>query len=619
MKRSAPLLLAGIAGLALLHHHRARGGTAIEAAANARAPAPAVKVNPEREAYFGDLHLHTTQSFDAYVLMGTRVTPDEAYKFARGDTITYLGQPLRRQVPLDFLAVTDHSENIGVFNQLDDPNSAFAKTEAGKLAKQGGVEAFKKVLAYITEGKPIGMDVRPVTASAWQREIRAADDNYVPGRFTTFVAYEWTSMPDGANLHRNVIFRGAGAPSPFTSIDSKRPQDLWAFLSRVRGQGYEALAIAHNANASNGLMYDWNTIDGRPIDEAYAQLRAINEPLSELSQNKGTSETIPDLSPNDEFANFEIFDQELTGGASKHPGSYWRDALGRGLVINARIGVNPYKDGAVGASDLHSGLSVQGEQDYGTISKPNMGAGKLTKAEANVALGYGKPDTIDIRPQIMSPGSLTGAWAESNTREAIFAAFRRKETFATSGTRIKLRFFGGWHFAPDVSGDDWIKQAYAKGVPMGSDLPRRAGTQAPSFAVQAVKDPNAGNLDRIQIVKVWLEGGKQHEHVFDVAWAGDRRIDAAGKLPAIGNTVDLKTGRYTNSIGAARLASVWSDPTFQPGQAAVFYARVLEVPTPRWTTLRAVENGLAPPKDVAATIQERAWSSPIWYQPAHGA
>ena len=367
-------------------------------------------------------------------------------------------------------------------------------------------------------------------------------------------------------------------------------------------------------------MYDWNTIDGRPIDEAYAQLRALNEPLSEISQNKGTSETIPDLSPNDEFANFEIFDQELIGGPSKHPGSYWRDALGRGLVINARIGVNPYKDGAVGASDLHSGLSVQREEDYGSISKPNMGAGKLTKAEAEEQLGYGKPATIGIRPQIMSPGALTGAWAESNTREAIYAAFRRKETFATSGTRIKLRFFGGWNFAPDVSGSDWVKQAYAKGVPMGSDLPRQAGGGAPSFAVQAVKDPNAGNLDRIQIVKVWLEGGKQHEHVFDVAWSGGRRPNGAtGKLPTVGNTVDLKTGRYTNSIGAARLAAVWRDPTFQAGQAAVYYARVLEIPTPRWTTLRAVENGLAPPKDVAATIQERAWSSPIWYQPAHGA
>ena len=428
-------------------------------------------------------------------------------------------------------------------------------------------------------------------------------------------------MPDGQNLHRNVIFKGDRAPSPFTSIDSKRPQDLWSYISRVRAQGYEAIAIAHNANASNGLMYDWNTIDGKPIDEAYAQLRATNEPLSEISQSKGTSETHPSLSQNDEFANFEIFDKLLLGNKpSKPAGSYWRDALGRGLVIGAKIGVNPYKDGAVGAGDLHSGLSIQSEQDFGGIGLPNLGTARLTKDQVAQSLGYASTDKSGLSQKVMSPGSLTGVWAESNTRDAIFAAFRRKETFATSGTRIKLRFFGGWNFAPDLAKQsDWVKGAYAKAVPMGGDLPRRSGNGAPSFAVQAVKDPNSGNLDRVQVIKVWLEGGTQHEHVFDVAWSGGRKVDPkTGKLPAIGNTVDLKTGHYQNNIGAAELTTIWKDPTFRPEQAAVYYVRVLEIPTPRWSTLQALQYGFPLPTDVPATIQERAWSSPIWYTPPAG-
>ena len=621
MKHLGKVLLAGLALSPLVAYQLSSGSPA--KAAQAATPADAepaagsVPYDPNRQAYFGDLHLHTINSFDAYVLMGTRVTPDEAFKFARGDTIPYLGGQVHLGTPLDFLAVTDHSENIGVFKQLEDPSNPFGRTEIGKLARSGGVESFKKIATMMMTGTKLPMDVSGVTADTWDRLIAAADTNNQPGRFTTFIAYEWTSMPDGRNMHRNVIFSGRRAPAPFTSLDSNKPQDLWAYLGKVRHQGYDAIAIPHNANASNGLMYDWNTMDGRPIDEAYAQLRAINEPVAEISQNKGTSETHPSLSSNDEFANFEIMDKELLGGIpSKPPGSYWRDALGRGLVIGAKIGTNPFKDGAIGASDLHSGLSVQSEQDYGGIGKPNLGRGKLTKKEVRTALGYAKGDGLDLKPLIMSPGSLTGAWAESNTRDAIFAAFRRKETFATSGTRIKLRFFGGWNFKPDISGNGWVADAYRQAVPMGSDLPAAGGAAGPDFAIQAVKDPNSGNLDRVQVVKVWLDGGKQRERVFDVAWAGDRRVDpGTGKLPAIGTTVDLKTATYTNAIGAAQLATVWHDPTFKADQAAVYYARVLEIPTPRWSTLRAVEYKLPLPAGVPATIQERAWSSPIWYTP----
>lgn len=623
MSLSRKWLVAGVAASALAYHVVIGfGPPAVEAAQPEAAKTGPVKTYADKEAFFGDLHLHTTNSFDAYVLMGTKTTPDDAYKFARGDTIDYLGQPIRRSEPLDFLAVTDHSENLGVFNQLDDPKSEFSLSEVGKLAREGGYENFIKLVALLQNGSRLGGNAEQVVASTWQRNIEAANANYQPGKFTTFIAYEWTSMPSGQNLHRNVIFRGNTAPNPFTSQDSRDPQDLWTWLSKIRGQGYEALAIPHNANASNGLMYDWNTLSGRPIDEAYAQLRLANEPLAEVAQNKGSSETHPALSGNDEFASYEIFDKLLIGNAPSKPGgSYWRDALGRGLVIGGKIGVNPYKDGAVGGSDLHSGLSVSSAQEYGGVSSANLGGGKLTKEQAEQALGQGaQPAATGLNPVVLSPGNLTGVWAESNTREGIYAAFRRKETFATSGSKLKVRFFGGWNFAPALlKQPNWVHRAYGAGVPMGSDLPAAQGKKAPSFVVEAVKDPNGGNLDRVQVVKVWLENGKQQERVFDVAWAGKRKIDArTGKLPAIGNTVDLKTGRYTNSIGAARLGTVWTDPAFKADQAAVYYVRVLEIPTPRWSTLRALEFGLPLPKEVPPTLQQRGWTSPIWYTPPRG-
>jgi hypothetical protein len=623
MTKSHKYLLSAAIALPLAYHVAIGfgGGDPAQAAQQTTAPsAPLspIRPNPDRDAWFGDLHLHTTDSFDAYVLMGTRTTPDEAYKFARGDTINYLGQPIRRSEPLDFLAVTDHSENIGVFNQLDDPESAFSLSEVGKLARAGGMENFIKLVGLLS-GKRLGPDNDRVAADTWARHIQIANANYQPGRFTTFIAYEWTSMPSGQNLHRNVIFRGSTAPSPFTAQDSTDPQDLWTWLSKIRQQGYEALAIPHNGNASNGLMYDWTTLKGKPIDEAYAELRAANEPLSEVAQNKGTSETHPALSGNDEFASYEIFDHLLLGNTpSKVPGSYWRDALGRGLVIQSKIGVNPYKDGAEGSSDLHSGLSVSSAQEYGGTANANLGGGHLTKDQALQALGESKTALANsgLKPEILSPGALTGAWAESNTREAIYAAFRRKETYATSGDRIKLRFFGGWGFKPGLfDAADWVHTAYRAGVPMGGDLPHAQGRAQPSFLIDAVKDPNKGNLDRIQIVKIWLEGGKQHEHVFDAAWSGGREMNASGHLAPVGNTVDLKTGAYTNSIGAAELRTEWRDPTFKPDQAAVYYVRVLEIPTPRWSTLRALEYGLPLPTNVPATLQQRAWSSPIWYTP----
>jgi len=601
----------------------------------AQPPATTVKVNTLREAYYGDLHLHTSYSFDAYI-SGTGISPDEAYRFAKGEAVNYLGQPVQRRQPLDFLAVTDHSENIGVFTELADPHSVVSQSDAGKAvrawsASMSGSDghpdwsslnkepALLDRFLVLWEDNFLGSrnrlpeNLKRESKAAWAREIEFANRNYEPGKFTTFIAYEWTAMPFGANLHRNVIFKGNSAPYPFTSLDSKDPRDLWDWLERIRKEGDEALAIPHNANASNGLMYDWvDSSNSLGMNRAYAAERQANEPLSEISQTKGSSETCPMLSPNDEFANYEIYDFVAADRRhdSRPQGSYLRDALSRGLVLQRQLGANPFKYGFVGASDLHSGLSISAQRDFaGDIAALNMGGGRPTKTQAASALSA--PEMVKV-----TSGNLTGAWAESNTRESIFNAFRRRETFATSGTRLKFRFFGGWGFGKDLlQRKDWIATAYARGVPMGGDLPAKpADAQAPIFAIWAIKDPDGANLDRVQVIKVWEESGQQKEKVFDVAWSGNRRPNPeTSQVPPVGDTVDLKTGQYTNTLGAVELKSIWMDPEFSPDHLAAYYLRVLEIPTPRWSTLLAIENTLPLPKDVPATEQQRGWSSPIWY------
>jgi Protein of unknown function (DUF3604) len=578
-----------------------------------------------RQALYGDLHLHTSYSFDAYVLFGAQVDPDGAYRFARGESVDYLGGPAKRNEPLDFLAVTDHSENIGVFNSLDDPSSDLSKSEAGKAFKANPVKTFFDEITSGRFGRGETLkdvkNAKALSESAWQREIEFANRNYRPGTFTTFIAYEWSSMPDGQNLHRNVIFRGDRAPHPFSSVDSAKPEDLWSWLDKIRAQGYEALAIPHNSNASNGLMFDWNDSNGRPIDQAYAEERASNEPLVEIAQNKGASETHPVLSPNDEFANYEFYDHLLISPKKSKPeGSYVRDALGRGLEIAQRTGgVNPYKYGFVGASDFHNGLSTSSEDAYVGVawgadpSRPPPDRDALLKRFGDAR------ETLLSNFYETSSGNLTGAWAEANTRDSIFDAFRRKETFATSGTRLKPRFFGGWSYASTLlKGPDWIRQAYADGVPMGGDLPakpRKSG--APVFVAWGLKDPNGANLDRLQVIKVWLQDGKHVERVYDVALSNGRKVDPrTRRAPSVGNTVDLKTATYQNTIGATELGAVWRDPDFNPAVPAAYYLRVLEIPTPRWSTIVSVKRHEPLPKDTPATLQERAWTSPIWYVPA---
>lgn len=603
-------------------------------------PATAAAESPPqtKRAFFGDLHLHTGFSFDAYALMGARTQPDVAYRFAKGETVDYLGARVRRSRPLDFFAVTDHAEYLGSFNQLDDPASALSQTELGRMMKSNPVAAAMGGLTRLLNGDA-ATAMSAAMASAWGQLVETANRHYQPGRFTTFVAYEWTSMgPGGSNLHRNVIFRGAGPLAPYTAADSLKPEDLWTFMAAQRAKGIEGLAIPHNANASNGQMFEWNMSDGRPIDEAYARMRAFNEPLAEIYQHKGQSETTPLISGADEFAEFERAETLLgTGGKSRPDGSHVRDALGRGLAIEARVGANPYKLGFVAATDFHNGLSDSAESAYAGVSlfssdpKANLPDKAFATAILSQKLRADGPTTIaqTDRSKIdvsrspgqlnWSSGGLTGVWAEENTREAIYDALRRKETFATSGTQLRLRAFGGWGLPERIfqMRAPWLDIVSGRGVAMGSDLPARRGVAAPSFVFEAAKDPEGANLDRVQVVKLWLDGAAYKEKIFDIAWSSERRRHPrTGKLPPVRNTVDLKTATYSNTIGAALLRGQWRDPEFDPAKPAVYYIRVLEVPTPRWPTLLAAARGLPLPEGTPATIQERAIASPFWFTPA---
>ncbi|MGA0605257.1 DUF3604 domain-containing protein [Phenylobacterium sp. VNQ135] len=640
----ASFIVVGGAALAVWQHGDSAAARAT-AARSERATAPGEtyrsRIAPaQRRAFFGELHLHTTMSFDAWT-NAARITPDQAYKFAQGETVMVpalqaskdLGTsvpgpaPAKRAWPLDFAAVTDHAEYLGAMTELDDPESQFSKSVTGQGLRKGGREVFAAVRATIVgHPSPFVGDLKAAekAADGWAKEIRAANANYRPGKFTTFVGYEWTSLPDERTLHRNVIFNGDRAPAPFTSLQSQRPEDLWRYLESVRARGTDVIAIPHNSNLSDGRTFDWNTSDGRPIDEAYALARAANEPLVEMAQIKGSSETTPVLSPNDEFANFEVIDRIFSGEPGpKRPGSYVRDAWGRGLVVQSRTGANPFKMGVVGGSDIHTGLTVSDEGatpnaslqvDAKVLAAAQPEARRLITARAP---GERPPGPQSMEPVQYSSAALTGVWAEENTRNAIFAALKRKETFATSGTRIRLRMFGGWGYDPKMIRETaWVAKAYATGVAMGSDLPAKpAAARAPRFILQAVKDPDGANLDRIQVVKVWLKpDGTYGEKVFDAALGGRAAVN--GHSPPVGSTVDLKTGAYRNTIGAPVLTAVWTDPEFDAGAPAVYYARALEIPTPRWSTLMAIRHKLPVPTGAPSTIQERAWSSPIWFTPS---
>jgi hypothetical protein len=594
------------------------------ATAGSAAPAP----NPDRDAYFGETHIHTSWSVDAW-LFGNHVTgPKEALEYAQGKPLKHpLGYTIQIDEPLDWMGVTDHSEYVGVTKAANTPGSAVSKMpEAqGLILKDPGNPAdVQKVFMYLvslTSRPPIKAFMSPeVAGSIWSDNVKIAEEENKPGKFTAFCSYEYTSQFNNRNLHRNVFFRDCKhvPVMPFTMLDSWHPEDLWKWMDGQRKAGNELLAISHNANLSDGWMYPTDVDSlGRPIDAAWAAARTRNERLVEIKQIKGQSETHPLLSPNDEFANYEIMSfliglSENSGRVAHIVGSYARQALKDGLTMQDTRGYNPYKFGIVSGSDSHNTGSPYRQNNFYGGHGANDGTIEL-RMSGHLFSG------MDIRKE--NPAGLTGVWAEENTRSSIWDAMYRRETFGTSGPRIKVRFFGGWNLPSGVfDGKDWIKQAYAKAVPMGSDLPPGPDGPPPNFVVWAVKDPTSGNLDRVQIVKGWTVNGQSFEKIYDVAWAGDRKRDRwTGRVPAIQSTVDIDNGTYSNSVGATELKVVWSDPDFVPSQHAFYYARVLEIPTPRWSTIQAAQVGMAPPDTVPTTVQERAWSSPIWYTPSAAA
>jgi hypothetical protein len=579
--------------------------------------------NPERDAYFGETHVHTSWSLDAFSIGNVLTTPGDAYKYFKGEPIKHpLGYEVKIDTPLDWAGVTDHSEYAGVVNLANEPNSAVSKIPAAQplVLKSRTKEEMERVALYainvLASGPPVKALMSPeVAGTVWKRNVALADQANEPGKFTAFCSYEWTSMPSNMNLHRNLFFKDCAKvpPMPFSALDSYHPVDLWEWMDGQRKAGNDLLAISHNANLSDGRMFPTEVdTKGRPIDAAYAASRTRNEPLIEIKQLKGTSETHPVLSPTDEFADFELMSVLLGNppGRSAHiVGGYARQALKDGVALEDSKGFNPYKFGFGAASDSHN-TAVPYRQDnfFGGHSFTD---GTIEARMSGTLVG----GMFDARTE--GTGGLTGVWAEENTRASLFDGMSRKETFAVTGPHIKVRFFGGWDFAPDaVEKKDWVKTGYAKGVPMGGDLPLATG-KAPRFLVWAVKDPTSGNLDRIQIVKGWTKSGQSFEKIYDAAWAGDRKPDQwTGTVPPIGSTVDVDDATYTNSIGAVELKTVWTDPDFDPSLHAFYYARVLEIPTPRWTTIQAKQLGIAPPDVVPATLQERAWTSPIWYTPS---
>ena len=578
---------------------------------------------------FGDTHLHTAVSVDAGTL--NRLGQEAAFRFARGEEVVSTGG-LRAKLsrPLDFLVISDHAEMYGLMPQLLSGDPEVLRTETGRRwYAQLTSGDFDTIFATAMEivGSLSG-DVPPIESdalvkSAWQAYTALADRYYDPGTFTTIIGFEWTAI-GGYNLHRNVLFRGDAAVAnqtiPFSQFDSKNPEDLWAYMAAFEERtGSPVLAIPHNGNLSNGRMFTVETFDGAPLTAELAAQRIRFEPLIEATQIKGDGESHPFLSPADEFAGYETLgplepqrhrgedagDAEVRvrpRGAEDRPASSQRD-----------LGVNPYKFGMVGSTDSHTSLSTAEEENF--FGK-HSGVEPEPHRWKHVVIGAPDP-AFNIYGWQQAASGLAAVWATENTREAIFDAMQRKETYATTGPRMTVRFFGGWDFtSDDASSRLPAAVGYQKGVPMGGDLPAAPAGQAPTFLVAAMKDPLSGNLDRIQIVKGWLDAqGATHEKVYDVAWSDERQPDANGKLPPVGNTVDVARAIWTNTIGDPELIAVWTDPDFDPALAAFYYAKVIEIPTPRWTAYEALRFGIEMPSDVPMTTQERAYTSPIWYTP----
>ncbi len=586
--------------------------------------------------FWGDTHLHTGMSMDAGAF-GARLMPEDAYRFAIGEELTSsTGLRVKLSRPLDFLVVADHSDNMGFFpllfagdpGMLADPTGRrwYDMIQAG--GQQGVQVAVEVILAFSQDEFPEALASLPGTPayrSAWEETIEAAEKYNDPGRFTAFIGYEWTSNTAGNNLHRVVIYRDGGETArvmePYTTLKplgSDNPRDLWNWMETYTDKtGGQILAIAHNGNLSNGIMFPtFDTFTGRKFDRAYAETRARLEPLYEATQIKGDGETHPYLSPTDEFADYETWDQaNLDLSVPKQDDmlqyEYARTGLQIGLQLERQLGVNPYKFGMIGSTDSHTGLATAEEENFfgkhaGTEPSPERYKHPMAVTPTGTYESWA-----------MASSGYAAVWARENTREALFDAMMRKETYATTGPRMLVRFFGGWEFtAADAQSRLPADIGYVKGVPMGGDLRAAPSGAAPSFLLAALKDPYSGNLDRIQIIKGWVDdGGERREKIYDVVWSGDRRPGADGVLPPVGNTVDVANATWTNTIGAPELITVWTDPDFDPSLPAVYYARVIEIPTPRWTAYEAKRFGITLPSEVPMTTQERAYTSPIWYTP----
>ncbi len=630
--------------------------------------APIAKVDTEepqgRRAFYGDLHVHTEYSFDGYA-MGTQATPYDAYRFAKGEAITNPGGfDMQLSRPLDFYAVTDHAMFLGLakasaetvtefskndfaapYHGLNDPHNY--DTDFLSMIKRLGTFAnfLPSAVGSLRSGDIDRDEVLGVIRSAWEDIIAAADEHNDPGNFTSFVAYEYTaSTQDMGNLHRNVIFKGSDRlpREPFSRFHSVNPEDLWDWMDELRTMGVESLSIPHNSNGSNGQMFKLEDWAGDPLDDAYAEQRMRNEPVVEITQVKGTSETHPLLSTRDEFAGFEIMPYRVaTNALSVVNGSYAREALLNGLAIEQAGGENPYKFGFIGSSDTHSGAAAIEEDNYvsklGLLSSEAVQRGSVpytgldaqtfywgsrvlavTNPSPRGGAGYSKINGevyIDGATPTFGASGLAAAWAEENTRDSLYAAFRRKEVFATSGPRIQIRFFAGANLDESMmSSPDGIDRAYEAGVTMGADLQlAETGEGVPKFLIMASADPSSAPLQRLQVIKGWVdEAGQTHEDVIDVACAKGAAVDPETKrCPDNGARVDISSCAINPETGAAQLSALWSDPEFDPQTRAFYYARVIENPTCRWSTWDAIRAGVEPRPDLAKTLQERAWSSPI--------
>jgi len=583
---------------------------------------------------WGDTHLHTLNSADAFSF-GARLSPADAYKFARGDeVVSNSGQKAQLKRPLDFLVVADHAEGLGLINELFVGNPKLISDPKAKrwhemlnAGTEQSVQVGKELIISLAN-KTLPKTMRnplkiiPMLRSIWKRSTAVAEEFNDPGTFTALIGYEYTSTPDGNNLHRNVIFRDgkdkADKILPFSSIQSDNPEDLWKWMARYeRKTGGQVLAIPHNSNLSNGLMFAKTDFKGREIDAKYTKKRARWEPVVEITQFKGDSESHPFLSPNDEFSSFGDVGWDL-GNLSlqiaKEPemlqGDYVREALKTGLDLEASTGTNPFKLGFIGSTDSHTGLSTGREDNF--FGKFGINEPSKERVSDTIGLGGSKADRFGWQ---YLAGGYAGVWARDNTRAEIWDALKRKEVYGTTGPRMKVRFFGGSYDKGVIGADDLVNIGYGGGVPMGGDL-KLSSDQSPDFIVAVSKDPDGANLDRVQIIKGWRDtNGATHEKIYDVVWAGDREIGEDGKLPSIGTTVNMEDASYKNTIGQAELFTIWTDPDFDPVQAAFYYVRVLEIPTPRWPLFDAKRMGATIPNDAELTAQERAYTSPIWYTP----